>query len=143
MIKTKKILIVAANYYPNITNKLILNSKKTLDKSKKIRNKIKIILSPGVFEIPVIISKNINKFDGFIALGCIIKGKTAHFNLISQSVSWGIMDLSIKYKKPIGNGIISCFNMKQAIERSRPNNKNKGSESANALLSVLEKFSNS
>tara|TARA_Y100000590_G_scaffold436201_1_gene556486 strand:+ start:3925 stop:4353 length:429 start_codon:yes stop_codon:yes gene_type:complete len=136
----KKILIVAANYYPKITDKLILGSKKALLKSKLIKKNIKIIKSPGVFEIPVLISKNINKFDGFVALGCVIKGKTAHFDLISHGVNFGLMHLSIKYNKPIGNGIISCFNMRQAIERSQSNKKNKGKESANAVISILESF---
>ena len=97
----------------------------------------KIVLVPGVFEIPVIISKNIDKFDAFIALGCVIKGKTPHFDLISQAVTKGIMDLSIKYKKPIGNGIITCLNKKQALIRSNPMKKNKGGEAARAALSVL------
>ena len=85
-----------------------------------------------MFEIPVTISKNIKKFDGFIALGCVIKGQTPHFNFISQSSTDAIMKMSINSKKPIGNGIITCLNMKQAKAR-----KKKGAEAANAVLSVL------
>ena len=77
-------------------------------------NTVKIIKVPGVFEIPVIISKNIKKFDGFLALGCVIKGETPHFDFISQASTNAIMDLSIIHKKPIGNGIITCLNMHQA-----------------------------
>ena len=95
-------------------------------------SKVKIISVPGVFEIPVIISRNIKKFDGFIALGCVIKGQTPHFDFISQASTQAIMKLSIDSKKPIGNGIITCLNMKQAIAR-----KKKGAEAANAILSVL------
>ena len=83
------------------------------------------------------ISQNIDKFDGFIALGCVIKGKTPHFDLITQAVTKAVMDLSIKYKKPIGNGIITSLNMKQAIERSNLKKKNKGIESADAVMSVI------
>ena len=95
---------------------------------------------PGIFEIPVMIAKKIDEFDAFIALGCVIKGKTFHFNLISKTVVKAIMDLSIKYKKPIGNGIIACLNKKQAIERANPNKKNKGGEAAIAVLATLDNF---
>ena len=77
--------------------------------------------------------KKIDEFDAFIALGCVIKGKTPHFNLISKAVVQAIMDLSIKYKKPIGNGIITCLNKEQATIRS----KKKGIEAAKAVISVL------
>ena len=95
-------------------------------------SKVKIINVPGVFEIPVTISRNIKKFDGFIALGCVIKGQTPHFDFISQASTDAIMKMSINSKKPIGNGIITCLNMKQAKAR-----KKKGAEAANAVLSVL------
>jgi 6,7-dimethyl-8-ribityllumazine synthase len=87
---------------------------------------------PGVFEIPVTISKKINKFDAFLALGCVIKGETPHFDFISQASTNAIMDLSINSKKPIGNGIITCLNMKQAKAR-----KKKGAEAAKAVISIL------
>ena len=94
--------------------------------------KLKIIYVPGVFEIPVTISKNLKNFDAFIALGCVIKGQTPHFDFISQASTDAIMRLSIESKKPIGNGIITCLNKKQAIVR-----KKKGAEAAKAILSVL------
>ena len=124
----KKLLIVNANYYRDISSGLLKNTLKTISK----KHKIKIINVPGVFEIPVTISKNIKKFDAFIALGCVIKGQTPHFDFISKASTDAIMRLSIDSKKPIGNGIITCLNMKQAIAR-----KKKGSEAANAILSVL------
>ena len=95
-------------------------------------NIVKIIKVPGVFEIPVTISKNIKKFDAFLALGCVIKGKTPHFDFISQASTNAIMDLSVFNKKPIGNGIITCLNIQQAKAR-----KNKGAEAAAAVISVL------
>ena len=124
----KKILIVCANYYENISNGLLSSA---LGSVSKIYN-IKIINVPGVFEIPVTISKNLKKFDGFIALGCVIKGQTPHFDFISQASTQAIMNLSIDSKKPIGNGIITCLNMNQAKAR-----KKKGAEAANAVISVL------
>ena len=132
----QKILIVAANYYPKISNKLIESAEDALDKNKILE--MKKIIVQGIFEIPVVISQNIDKFDGFIALGCVIKGKTPHFDLITQAVTKAIMDLSIKYKKPIGNGIITSFNMKQAMERANSKKKNKGREAADAVISVID-----
>ena len=125
---SKKCLIVVANYYENISNNLLQSA------LKSIKNKLsfKIIYVPGVFEIPITISKNLRKYDGFIALGCVIKGQTPHFEFISSSVTDNILNMSVKNKKPIGNGIITCLNKKQAIARSK-----KGAEAAIAMLSVL------
>ena len=124
----KKILIVLANYYKNIASGLINSALKSIPKT----NKIKIIEVPGTFEIPIVISKNINKYDAFLALGCVIKGQTPHFNFISQASINAIMDLSITSKKPIGNGIITCLNMSQAKDR-----KIKGAEAAKAVITIL------
>ena len=124
----KKYLIVIADYYKDITKGLLDSALKLIPKS----NFIKIIKVPGVFEIPVTISKNIKKFDGFLALGCVIKGETPHFDFISKASTNAIMELSIINKKPIGNGIITCFNMRQAKDR-----KNKGLEAAKAVISIL------
>ena len=124
----KKILIVIADYYKDISIGLHKSAKDIFP----INTVIKVIKVPGVFEIPVTISKNIKKYDAFLALGCVIKGQTPHFDFISQASTDAIMNLSIENKKPIGNGIITCLNMRQAIAR-----KNKGREAARAVLSVL------
>ena len=133
----KKILIVNANYYENISKKLVLSSKKKLNKIFKIS----IINVPGIYEIPIAIRKNIKIFDGFVALGCVIKGQTPHFDLICYSTFKSILNLSITFNKPIGNGIITANNMKQAIQRCRDTTSrkpNKGSEAANAVISILK-----
>ena len=127
-----KILIVLAKFYEDLSKNLILGAKKKL----KGKANIKIIEVPGSFEIPVVISKNIKKYDGFVALGSIIKGETPHFDFISQSSINAIMQLSINIKKPIGNGIITTLNKKQAKFRSLT----KGQEAADAVLSVLDNF---
>ena len=124
----KKYLIVIANYYKDISKGLLESAINSIPKL----NTVKIIKVPGVFEIPVTISKNINRFDGFIALGCVIRGETPHFDFISYATTNAIMDLSTKTKKPIGNGIITCLNMRQAKAR-----KKKGAESAKAVVSIL------
>tara|TARA_B110001452_G_C14972875_1_gene340063 strand:+ start:173 stop:565 length:393 start_codon:yes stop_codon:yes gene_type:complete len=123
----KKILIVVANYYPEISVELIKSA------SQRLKDyNISKISAPGVYEIPVLISRNINNFDGFVALGCVIKGETPHFELICNSVTNGIINLSINSKKPIGNGILTCFNKDQAMARL-----NKGAEAAEAVKQVL------
>jgi len=124
----KRYLIVIADYYKDIASGLLDSAKELLPKSSLIR----IINVPGVFEIPVTISKNIKKYDAFLALGCVIKGQTPHFNFISQASTDAIMKLSIENKKPIGNGIITCLTMRQAIAR-----KKKGREASQAVISVL------
>ena len=124
----KKYLIVVADYYEDIAKGLLDSALKLIPKT----NLIKTIKVPGVFEIPVTISKNIKNYDAFLALGCDIKGKTPHFDFISQAATNAIMDLSITNKKPIGNGIITCLTMTQANIR-----KKKGAEAAQAVMSIL------
>ena len=127
-----KVLIVTARYYKNFSKNLEFYAGIVLNNKAKY----KVISVPGVFEIPVVISKNIKKYDAFLALGCVIKGKTPHFDFISQATTQAIMHLSIEHKKPIGNGIITSLNKKQAFIRS----KKKGQEAAKAVLSVLKNF---
>ena len=133
-----KILIVVANYY-KYSDSLLWCAKEKLKNELKVKHKsnvmkfnVDVIEVPGSFEIPVVIAKNIKKYDGFIALGCVIKGKTPHFNFISSASTQAIMDISVDSKKPIGNGIITCLNMNQAKARSK-----KGKEAAQAVISVL------
>ncbi len=124
----KKYLIVIANYYKDIASGLLKSALRKIPK----KNSIKIIFVPGIFEIPITISKNIKKYDAFLALGCVIKGQTPHFDFISQASTNAIMNISVLNKKPIGNGIITCLNMAQAKARQK-----KGAEAAEAVISVL------
>ena len=131
-----KICIVIAKYYPEISDKLFDGAVNELKKKGLSFNK-KIVV-PGIFEIPVTIARKIDVYDAFIALGCVIKGKTPHFGLISSATTNAIMNLSITHKKPIGNGVITCLNKKQALKRADKNKGNKGGEAARAVLSVLK-----
>ena len=151
-----KVCIVLAHYYKDIAVDLEKGAKLVLDKYKKFENPVwknvnndaffnmskegshkleyKQIFVPGVFEIPSMISINIEDFDAFIALGCVIKGETPHFDFISKAAINGIMNLSINHKKPIMNGIITCLNKEQAKERADPKKKDKGGEAARAFI---------
>ena len=123
-----KVLIIQANYYKDISTALLKSANDVLKNFAKIN----IISVPGVFEIPVVISKNLKKYDGFVALGCVIKGQTPHFDFISKSTTDAIMNISVDSKKPVGNGIITCLNKNQAIARGK-----KGREAANAVKTIL------
>ena len=123
-----KVLIIQANYYKDISTALLKSATNELKNFAKIN----VISVPGVFEIPVVISKNLKKYDGFVALGCVIKGQTPHFDFISKSTTDAIMNISVESKKPVGNGIITCLNKNQATARGK-----KGREAANAVKTIL------
>ena len=126
----KKICIVQSIYNEDITEKLCSSASKALT-AWRIKHSIEKV--PGAFEIPVTIARLAKKYDGFIAVGCIIKGKTANFDLISNAITNGIMQISINEKKPIGNAIITSFNKEQCFERL-----DKGKEAAIAVIKVLK-----
>ena len=127
MTKKIKICIVRSKY--NETELLLKSATKELLKRKIF---YKILEVPGAFEIPVVIAKNINRFDGFIAVGSIIKGETPNFDFISAAITNGLIQLSILYKKPIGNAVLTCLYESQAKFRV-----NKGYEAAIAVSEVL------
>ncbi len=136
----KKLCVVVADYYNDIA-RLLLDGAIKASVDQKFDGVInKVYHVSGVFEIPVTISKYINKYDAFVALGCVIKGETPHFDLISKAVVNGIMDMSVKNKKPIGNGIITCLNMKQALERADPDKKDIGGKAIFTTLKTLSNF---
>ena len=128
---TLKICIVSSKYNEKITDGIYKNAVVKLNVLGI--KKFDSISVPGAFEIPVAISKIIKKYDGVIAVGCIIRGETPNFDFISKAITNGIMELSILNKKPIGNAIITCLNREQALARF-----NKGAEASLAVLEVLK-----
>lgn len=131
-----KICIIVSDYYKEISQNLLKGSFSELKKNGYKNIKTKFV--SGAFEIPNIISRNIKKFDAFIALGCIIKGETDHYYFISQNVTSGLMKISIDSKKPIGFGILTCNNLKQAKNRASILKINKGKEVAQGIISILK-----
>ena len=134
--KKLKIKIVVADYYKEITNPLTQACIEILEKSKL---KYEILTVPGVYEIPQMIKWNIqpNNKNLFIALGCVIKGETYHFEVISDSVGKALLDIVNQNKNTlISNGIINAYDKSQAIKRSKT--KNKGKEAANAMVKMIE-----
>ena len=140
----KRILIVKADYYKEIAENLFKGATQYLEEKKEQKEFYKFLEIkydsyevPGSFEIPHLINKKKDHYDGFITLGCIIRGETYHFELISNEVTRKIMDLSVSINKPVGFGILTCENIEQAIERSDPLKRNKGAEAAKACLHFL------
>ena len=135
----KKILIINANYYKDISDNLLKGAFSVLKKNKINTS---LVYAPGVFEIPFTIKKFVKKYDAFISLGCVIKGETPHFDLICKCTFDAIMKIAIENNKPISNGIITALSKQQAIERSSLKSnfvtKNKGSEAAKAIIAVLK-----
>ena len=134
--KKLKITEVVANYYKEISNSL---TKSCIDILEKNNLKYEIINVPGVYEIPQMIKWKIkpNNYNLFIALGCVIKGETYHFEVISDSVGKALLDIVNQNKNTlISNGIINAYSKSQAIKRSK--SKNKGNEAANAMVKMIK-----
>ena len=138
MLNNKKLNvdIIVADYYKKITTPMLKSSTDILKKNK-INYSVSYVA--GAYEIPQLISYKIkkNQINLFIAFGCIIKGETYHFEVLSNSIAKSLLDLCINNKKTfITNGILNVNKMSQAVARST-NKKNKGIESANAMLSII------
>ena len=129
---TAKICIIVSKFNEDITTEIQNSAVRELLKKNITKKHLKVIYVKGAFEIPYAISRLIKIYDGFIAVGCIIKGETPNFDFISQAITNGIMQLSILNKKPIGNAVITCLDKKQAKKRIY-----KGEEAAIAVIDVL------
>ena len=134
--KNLKIKLIVADYYKEISNPLTKSCIKILEKNNL---KYEVLTVPGVYEIPQMIKWKIksNNYNLFIALGCVIKGQTYHFEVISDSVGKALLDLVNQNKNTlISNGIINAYNKSQALKRSKT--KNKGCEAANAMVEMIK-----
>ena len=130
-----KLCLIVSNFYPKISKMLIDGAVSKLKKNKIF--KFQIISVSGTFEIPVVLSNLIDKYDAFVVLGCVIKGQTPHFHYLCSTVINALTNISIQSKKPIGNGILTCNNKKQAVKRANPKKIDKGGEAVNAVISVF------
>ena len=137
MMKKKfKILIVASDFYSSVTNKMISSAEIEL---KKRNCSYKVLKVQGSLEIPTLIAIKLNKekYDGALALGCIIKGKTNHNEVIANTIATSLINVSIQNLKPVGNAVLSCNNLNQALARTK-GSKNRAAEAVAAIMSVLE-----
>ena len=129
-----KICIVSAPYYKDITENLIRGA---LDVLKRIKADTEIVEVSGALEIPTAIKLMENEFDGFIAVGCVIRGETTHYEIVSTESSRGLANLGLE-KVCIGNAILTVENRLQAEKRADPKVFDKGGEACNALLSIIK-----
>ena len=133
-----KVAIISSSWHLDICNDLIAGA--TIALSLADVKEIEVIYVPGSFEIPLAAQKAFEKgFDAVVALGLVLKGETPHFDFVCQGVTQGVIDVQLKFSKPIGYGVLMCNDVDQAIARSgRPGSKeDKGYESAIAALSLL------
>jgi 6,7-dimethyl-8-ribityllumazine synthase len=134
-----KVAIISSSWHLDICNDLIAGATRALEEAKV--GKIEVIFVPGSFEIPLAAQKAFEKgFDAVVALGLVLKGETPHFDYVCQGVTQGIIDVQLKFSKPIGYGVLMCNDLDQAIARSgRPGSKeDKGYDSAMAALKLVE-----
>ncbi len=133
----KKILIVQATFYEKISAMLLAGATK---KITSLGYEYEVINLPGAFEIPtaIAIAQTSKKYVGYVALGCVIRGETTHYDYVCLESARGLNKLAIKEKLAIGYGIITTENEAQAIERADPNKKDKGGFAANACVEMIK-----
>ncbi len=138
-------MIVEARYYENVSDLLLKGASAALEAK---RSTYEVFQVPGALEIPLAIRLGMQRpegrgtvgrqFDGFIALGCVLRGETTHYDIVCTESARGLSNLALEYEKPIGNGILTCETEAQALERADPAKLNKGGEAALAALAMVE-----
>ena len=139
----KRILIVEATYYDKITEHMVEGATPLFDDASFEVERLPVT---GVFEVPAACEMAIQaglkdphrKYAGIMAMGCVIRGETDHYDHICREASRAIMDMTIKHRVPIGFAVLTCETMKQAAVRADPAQKNKGAEAARAVLRMIE-----
>jgi 6,7-dimethyl-8-ribityllumazine synthase len=136
-----KVLIVEARFYPHISNALLDGATAALERAGAQFERITV---PGALEIPPAIliaarsgEDNGNSYDGFVALGCVLRGDTYHFEIVAMQSAGGLVELGIQHGLCIGNGILTCETEEQAIARADRNGRDKGGDAARACLSLI------
>ena len=144
MIEPPHIMIVEARYYENVADELLKGARDALD---RFGASYEIYTVPGAFEIPAAIRYSVRsmdyfttrrRFDGYVALGCVIRGETSHYDIVCEESARGLQQLALQYTMAVGYGILTMENMGQAMERARLDRRNKGGEAANACLELIK-----
>lgn len=139
--KGARLLIVEARFYEEIADALLAGATRALEQAQATFDRISV---PGSLEIPTAIALAVDaarrrrrQYDGVVALGCVIRGETIHFEIVSHQSARGLLDVSLARGIPIGNGIITVENETQAFARARPEEQDKGGDAARAALSLI------
>lgn len=132
----KPVLIVASPYYADIHAMLLAGAERAL---KDAGAKYEIVLVPGALEIPaaIAIAHRSQNYSGYVALGCVIRGETYHFEIVANESARGLMDIAVREAAAIGNGILTTETEEQALLRADPAQGNKGGEAAKAALTLI------
>lgn len=130
-----RVLVVEARFYPDISDALYEGAVKVLTGAGVTTERVAV---PGALEIPGAIRQAASRYDGFVALGCVIRGETWHFEIVSNESARGLMDLTVRDGLCIGNGILTVENEEQALVRAAPDRGNKGGDAANACLALIQ-----
>lgn len=130
-----RVLILEARFHEHITDMLVAGAIAVLEKSGITYERLSV---PGSFEIPGAIKFALNMYDGFVALGCVIRGETSHYEYVCAESARGLMSLSMEHNVAIGYGVLTCDNEAQAIERADPKQLDKGGDAAFACLRMIE-----
>jgi 6,7-dimethyl-8-ribityllumazine synthase len=130
------ILVVEARFYDDLADELLRGATAALEKAGATFDKVTV---PGALEIPaaVAMATDTKRYDGYVALGCVIRGETTHYETVANESARGLMDLSIEHKLAIGNGILTVENDDQAWVRARVGELNKGGAAADAALKMV------
>lgn len=128
------VLVVSAPYYRNISEGLLRGARAVLDAAGA---QVEVIEVPGALEIPVAIRLAADRFDGFVALGCVLRGETSHYDIVSEQSAAGLLALGTAAGLCIGNGILTCETRDQAARRADPNDMDKGGGAAAAALHLI------
>ena len=129
------VLIVEARFYPDVADELVRGATQVLDERGVRHERVEV---PGTFEIPAAIMWHLSVYDGFVALGCVIRGETTHYDYVCGESARGLQDLALNHKAPIGYGILTVENKEQAWERASIDKRNKGKDAAEACLRMIE-----
>ena len=129
-----RVLIVEARFYPEISDALYDGAAHALDLAGVLSERITV---PGALEIPAAIRLAAKHFDGFIALGCVIRGETHHFEIVAGESARGLMELMIREGLCIGNGILTVEDEAQALRRAKREELDKGGDAARACLALI------
>ncbi len=132
-----KFLIVTANFYEDLSAMLLAGASRALNDARVTFDVIEV---PGALEIPSVIAMAHmqGNYEGYVALGCVIRGETYHFDIVCNESARGLMQLSIDFGLPIGNGILTVENEEQALVRADMNQMDKGGSAAKAALRIQQ-----
>jgi 6,7-dimethyl-8-ribityllumazine synthase len=137
LLGTPHVMIVEARFYEDIGDMLLAGAIAAIEEQGATYERFTV---PGALEIPAAVEMGVRsvKFDAYLALGCVIRGGTTHYEIVSGESCRGLMDLSVQHALCLGNGILTVENMEQAIERADPSQLNKGGSAAFAALKMVE-----